>query len=83
MQRIWLPLLVLTAATTLSSLGCRSCSTCHDYDPPVAGCDCNTYGGNRAGSACCVSSAGYVDDEYVDGVAEDYGVEPIPAGHAM
>lgn len=83
MQRIWLPLLVLTAATTLSSLGCRSCSSCHDYDPPVAGCDCNSYGGNRAGSACGVASADYVGEEYIEGETEEYTVEPTPAGQAM
>jgi hypothetical protein len=40
---------VLIAATTLPTGGCRSCSDCHDYDPPVANCDCPG-GINRAGS---------------------------------
>jgi len=38
--------LALTAAG-----GCRSCDACHDYDPPVANCDCNACGMQRAGSA--------------------------------
>ena len=49
-------LLGLMAATTLSGGGCRSCSDCHDYDPPVAGCDCG--GGQRAGSVCGCGSCG-------------------------
>lgn len=85
MQRHWLPLLVLTAATTLTSFGCRSCSSCHDYDPPVAGCDCNTYGGQRAGSACCGASSGYASEEgeYVEGETSEYVVEPTPEGQPM
>jgi hypothetical protein len=49
-------LLSLMAATTLSGGGCRSCSDCHDYDPPVAGCDCGS--GQRAGSVCGCGSCG-------------------------
>ena len=49
MLRHMLVLAVLIAATTLPSGGCRSCSDCHDYDPPVANCDCPG-GINRAGS---------------------------------
>jgi hypothetical protein len=49
MLRHILVLAVLIAATTLPSGGCRSCSDCHDYDPPVANCDCPG-GINRAGS---------------------------------
>ncbi len=48
----------LVAATTFSTGGCRSCDNCHDYDPPVANCDCNACGSHRAGSA----SSGYVGD---------------------
>jgi hypothetical protein len=49
MLRHALLLAVLIAATMLPSGGCRSCSDCHDYDPPVANCDCPG-GINRAGS---------------------------------
>jgi hypothetical protein len=49
MLRYCLTLAVLLATTTLPSGGCRSCSDCHDYDPPVANCDCPG-GIHRAGS---------------------------------
>jgi hypothetical protein len=62
----------IIAATTLASGGCRSCSSCHDYDPPVANCNCDAYGTHRAGSAggCAggscqgCNSGGYVDGAY-------------------
>jgi hypothetical protein len=57
-------LLVLTgiaAAFTLANTGCRSCSSCHDYAPPVADC-CDAYGPHRAGSA----SGGYIVGGYVE-----------------
>ena len=60
----WFPTVVdifLLAAT--SSNGCRSCSNCHDYAPPVANCDCNACGIHRAGSA----SAPMVHGEYMPG----------------
>jgi hypothetical protein len=34
---------------TFAGGGCRSCSSCHDYDGPVA--DCNNCGCGRTGSA--------------------------------
>jgi hypothetical protein len=49
MLRHYFALVAIVAATTLPSGGCRSCSDCHDYDPPVANCDCPG-GINRAGS---------------------------------
>ena len=39
---------VLGTTLSLAGGGCRSCSSCHDYDPPVANCTC---GCGRAGSA--------------------------------
>jgi hypothetical protein len=54
MFRYTLALTGLIAALTVTSAGgCRSCSNCHDYDPPVANCDCCACGTQRAGSACC------------------------------
>jgi len=44
--------LIATLALT-SGGGCRSCSNCHDYDPPCANCDCNACGTQRAGSVSC------------------------------
>ena len=37
----------------LSTGGCRSCSSCHDYDPPVANC-----GGGDCGASCGCSACG-------------------------
>ncbi len=51
-------LLVGLVVANLSAGGCRSCSDCHDYDPPVANCDCNAYGTHRAGSACGCDGSG-------------------------
>lgn len=41
---------VLIVTFSLANSGCRSCSSCHDYDRPVADCECGTCCG-RAGSA--------------------------------
>ena len=48
--------LVLGSSLTLAGGGCRSCSSCHDYDGPVA--DCGNCGCGRTGSAsnCGASS---------------------------
>jgi len=59
------------AATTLSFGGCRSCSSCHDYDPPVADCG-SACGCDRAGSA----SGGYASEEYAPGEYGEFAVEP-------
>jgi hypothetical protein len=40
--------LVLGTSLALAGGGCRSCSSCHDYDGPVADCGC---GCGRTGSA--------------------------------
>jgi hypothetical protein len=78
MSRLSLILSSVVIAASLSSVGCRSCSTCHDYDPPVANCDCNGCGCNRAGSAYCSCPEG---EQPVDGyVEEGYAVGPAPGG---
>lgn len=41
--------LVLGVSLSLAGGGCRSCSSCHDYDGPVA--DCGNCGCGRTGSA--------------------------------
>jgi hypothetical protein len=41
--------LVLGTSLSLAGGGCRSCSSCHDYDGPVA--DCGNCGCGRTGSA--------------------------------
>jgi hypothetical protein len=50
----------LIGLATLSAGGCRSCSSCHDYDPPVANCHCGTCGApcNGCGSSCGCSQCG-------------------------
>jgi len=56
---------LLVAGAALVSTGCRACSTCHDYDPPVACCQCGTCGCHRTGSAAggYVNSGGFVYEE--------------------
>jgi hypothetical protein len=72
-------------ASMLSSGGCRSCSSCHDYDPPVAnceGCSCCSCGTCRAGSAGgAYTGPNPVPGEYPEGYVETEGqaVEPAPA----
>ena len=69
MPRHWLFLVGLIAAMSLPVGGCRSCSSCHDYDPPVANCECNACGCHRAGSASGHVPAGpgeiYSEGEYI------------------
>jgi hypothetical protein len=62
-------LLIFAATMTLPFGGCRSCSSCHDYDPPVANCHGNACGCHRAGSV----SGGYVDEGYASGGYVDDG----------
>ncbi|MEX0642424.1 MAG: hypothetical protein WD468_06970 [Pirellulales bacterium] len=52
MLRYELLLAGIIALTSLATGGCRACSSCHDYDPPVADCQCDAWGTHRAGSAC-------------------------------
>lgn len=72
MTRRFLLLAGLLAASTLFAPGCRSCSSCNDYSPPVADCDCNACGTQRAGSA----SGGYI----VEGPYESYPAESYSVG---
>jgi hypothetical protein len=74
MSKLSLLFAFLVVATGLWCGGCRSCSTCHDYDPPVANCACNACGCNRAGSAYC-SCASEVQPADGD-VEEYYAAEP-------
>jgi hypothetical protein len=74
MRRHWVLIFGIIATTTIvAGGGCRSCSTCHDYGPPVANSDCNACGCHRAGSA----SGGYTGEEYA---TEEYVVEPSTEG---
>jgi hypothetical protein len=68
MPRHWILLIGLIATTAAANSGCRSCSSCHDYDPPVANSDCNACGCHRAGSA----SGGNVVEGYT---SEEYAIE--------
>jgi hypothetical protein len=64
-----------------SLAGCRACSTCYDYAPPVADCACGTCGHGRAGSA--FAGGGVVENGgeviYEEGQSQDNGVTPTPA----
>jgi hypothetical protein len=60
------------ASMTMPFGGCRSCSSCHDYDPPVANCHGNACGCQRSGS---VSGGGHVDGGYVSEGYVDDGYE--------
>src|SRR6478672_3926051 len=44
MLRFSFLVVALAGAAGLSAGGCRSCSSCHDYDPPVANCQCSSCG---------------------------------------
>ena len=41
---------LLFALGTSTLAGCRACSSCYDYSPPVSDCVCGTGGHGRAGS---------------------------------
>jgi hypothetical protein len=76
MLRHCFALVTIIAATILPSGGCRSCSSCHDYDPPVANCDCPG-GINRAGSnstcGCDSGSCGTACGPSACGCGGDHG----------
>jgi hypothetical protein len=55
MLRHTLVFAALLSVAMLPSGGCRSCSDCHDYDPPVLGCSSGC--GQRAGSNCASDCA--------------------------
>jgi hypothetical protein len=79
MLRICVVLLSVVFAST-SAGGCRSCSHCHDYGPPVANCDCHACGTHRAGSA----SDEVLQPELVDeGYHEPQPVEAELQGEAL
>jgi hypothetical protein len=58
MPRYELLLAGIFALTTSAAGGCRSCSSCHDYDPPVTNCNCDACGTHRSGSAFPPGSCG-------------------------
>src|SRR5262245_7284893 len=51
MPRFGLLLAAIITLVATAAGGCRSCSSCHDYDPPVANCNCDACGTHRSGSA--------------------------------
>src|SRR4051812_39654799 len=42
----------LVSVAIASAAGCRACSTCHDYDSPVANCQCGTCGSSCGCGSC-------------------------------
>src|SRR3954470_24795002 len=53
MSRFTFILAGLLGFAGLSSGGCRSCSSCHDYDPPVANCQCGSCGAQCGCTPSC------------------------------
>jgi hypothetical protein len=51
----------LLAATLTVANGCQSCSSCHDYDPPVANCHCGGCSQCACNGGCssCGCNSGY------------------------
>ena len=60
MFRPCLLLFGLTLSTLLFANGCQSCSSCHDYDPPVANCQCGhcSQCGCSGGASACGCGGG-------------------------
>jgi hypothetical protein len=77
MLRRAISLIFAVAVMTIPFSGCRSCSSCHDYDPPVANCQGNACGCHRSGSVSGLgvvdggfASEGYIDEGTVTGEIE-------------
>jgi len=70
--------LALTLLAGASQLGCRACGTCHDYDSPVANCNCCTdgCGSGRSGSAL---AHGYAANDQAPNAAEHISQQPPSA----
>jgi hypothetical protein len=86
MLRHSLVLAALLATTLVSANGCQSCSSCHDYDPPVANCQCGgcepqcgcsegCSGGGCSSCACGNGSGNYTQ--------EGQAIEMVPADDQM
>ena len=75
LRPIWMPAWLLAAAL-LSAVGCQACSSCYDYARPVADCQCNCCGCQRAGSVhCCGCNSGGCESGNCTGSGE-YSGEP-------
>lgn len=61
MLRSSLFLSALLGLTLAAANGCQSCSSCHDYDPPVANCQCGpaAQSCNSGGCSSCGCNGGY------------------------
>src|SRR5438105_4284278 len=42
----------LMSVAIASAVGCRACSSCHDYDSPVANCQCGACGAQCGCGTC-------------------------------
>jgi hypothetical protein len=89
MLRHSLVLAALWATSLISANGCQSCSSCHDYDPPVANCNygpqCGCHGGSSNCSGCGCnhgsgSSGPYMSEGYTQ---EGQQVEAAPEGEMI
>src|SRR5215203_1214425 len=87
----------LMAITLLGANGCRSCSSCHDYDPPVANCHCghcprcgySADGCNTGCSSCGCSDCGDGTSSYAQPSEGEMGApmveestSTVPSEHA-
>ena len=75
MLRYSLVLAGLLSLAGLSAGGCRSCSSCHDYDPPVANCHCNDGGTHCAcgGNSQCACGGNNASGPYTQPLAAPQG----------
>lgn len=50
MRKPTLLAVLLVALAGAAQIGCRTCSNCYDYAPPVSGAECGGCQGRRSGS---------------------------------
>jgi hypothetical protein len=83
----------LLAVTLMAANGCQSCSSCHDYDPPVANCHfgcgqcgcnsgCSSCGCNDGCSSCGCGGGAMQPTEMSDGAASE-GEVVMPQGNTQ
>jgi hypothetical protein len=85
-------LLIILLVGVMGLVGCHACSSCYDYSPPVANCDCCACGTHRAGSVwgggchtggCSTCNTAHTDSGYSqsnretpEGTQKSYNQQP-------